>query len=200
MFVTKWGSSGSGNGQFGRPHGIAVASDGSVYVADRDNHRVQKFTSEGVFVKKWGGPGGAHEDGKFNCGGCGVAVGPDGSVYVADSQHHLIQKFTAEGVFITKWPEQPPNNCPGCPGSGDAEFYSAEGVAVASDGTVYIADLDNNRIQKLTSEGVFVIKWGSLGDGDSQFNLPSGIAVAPDGSVYVTGRGNNRIQKFSVGP
>ena len=46
-----------GDGQFNAPAGVAVASDGSVYVTDSGNHRIQKFTSEGVFVSKWGTEG-----------------------------------------------------------------------------------------------------------------------------------------------
>ena len=74
------------------------------------------------------------------------------------------------------------------------------GVVVASDGSVYVAESEGNRIQKFTSEGVFVSKWGTQGEGDGQFSYPTGIVVASDGSVYVTDWYNHRIQKFSVGP
>ena len=58
----------------------------------------------------------------------------------------------------------------------------------------------NHRIQKFTSQGVFLTKWGTEGTGDGQFYFPDGVAVAPDGSVYVADTVSNRIQKFSVGP
>ena len=74
------------------------------------------------------------------------------------------------------------------------------GVALASDGSGYVADSGSNRIQKITLEGVFVSKWGTEGTGDVQFVDPHGVAVASDGSVYVTDWSNARIQKFSVGP
>jgi DNA-binding beta-propeller fold protein YncE len=75
----------------------AVAPDGSVYVADIDNHRIQKFTSAGVFLTKWGTNGTG--DGEFGPRiddpmALGVAVAPDGSVYVADTENHRIQKFS----------------------------------------------------------------------------------------------------------
>jgi hypothetical protein len=135
VFVRKWGTVGSGDGEFRNPNGVAVASDGSVYVADRDNHRIQKFTSEGVFVSQWGTYGSG--DGEFDWP-YDVLVS-DGSVYIADKNNHRIQKFTSEGVFVSKW---------GTYGTGDGEFDYPKGVAVASDGSVYFADRDNHRIQK----------------------------------------------------
>ena len=91
MFVSKWGTDGTGDGQFRYPSDIAVASDDNVYVADAWNHRMQKFTSRGVFVSKWGTEGSG--DGEFS-GPRGLAVASDGSVYVADGHNHRIQKFS----------------------------------------------------------------------------------------------------------
>jgi len=71
---------------------------------------------------------------------------------------------------------------------------------MASDGSVYVSEGNNNRIQKFTSEGVFVSKWGTEGTGYGEFNIPTGVATASDGSVYVADSHNDRIQKFSVGP
>jgi DNA-binding beta-propeller fold protein YncE len=71
---------------------------------------------------------------------------------------------------------------------------------LVSDGSVYIADKNNHRIQKFTSEGVFVSKWGTYGTGDGEFDYPKGVAVASDGSVYFADRDNHRIQKFAPGP
>ena len=93
--------------------------------------------------------------------------------------------------FVSQW---------GTSCTGDGEFYDPRGVAVASDGSVYVSDLLNDRIQKFTSEGVLVSKWGSEGWNDGQFGRPRGVAVASDGSVYVADGDNHRIQKFSVGP
>ena len=84
-------------------------------------------------------------------------------------------------------------------GTGDGEFSWPEGIAVASDGNVYVADKNNYRIQKFTSEGRFVSKWGTEGTDDGEFDYPAGVAVASDGSVYVADIFNNRIQKFLPG-
>jgi len=65
-------------------------------------------------------------------------------------------------------------------GTGDGEFDFAGGVAVASDGSVYVSDWFNHRIQKFTSEGVLVSKWGTEGTGDGQFIQPATVAVASE--------------------
>ena len=65
-------------------------------------------------------------------------------------------------------------------GTGDGEFDSAGGVAAASDGSVYVTDSFQHRIQKFTSEGVFVSKWGTEGTGDGQFIQPATVAVASE--------------------
>ena len=91
VFGSKWGTEGTGAGQFDMPNGVAVAPDGNVYVTEMYNFRIQKFTSAGVFVNKWGMDGTG--DGQFT-GPTGVAVASDGSVYVADVANHRIQKFS----------------------------------------------------------------------------------------------------------
>lgn len=86
-FLRKWGTLGSGDGQFNWPVGVAVDASGNVYVADSGNHRIQKFTSSGAFITNWGTQGTG--DGGFNRP-YGVAVGASGNVYVADSFNNRI--------------------------------------------------------------------------------------------------------------
>jgi len=137
-FLLKWGSSGSGDGQFQSPRGVAVDSSANVYVADT-NHRMQKFDSSGNFLLKWGSYGTG--DGQFNRPG-GVAVDSSGNVYVVDTYNHRMQKFDSSGNFLLKWGSQ---------GTGDGQFQSPKGVAVDSSGNVYVADTNNSRIQKFSS-------------------------------------------------
>jgi hypothetical protein len=185
QFVTKWGSYGSGDGQFYAPHGIAVDGNGDVYVVDTYNHRIQKFTSDGQFVTKWGTQGSGN--GQLYTPYC-ITVDGRGNVYVVDHINHRVQKFTNDGQFVTKW---------GSVGNGDGQFNFHRGIAVDGSGNVYVTDNSNNRVQKFTSDGQFVTKWGSLGSGDGQFEEPEGIAVDSSKSVYVVDRNNHRIQKFS---
>jgi hypothetical protein len=184
QFVLKWGSYGTGDGQFSFPYGVAVDGSGNVYVADTDNNRIQKFTSDGSFITKWDfGTG----DGQFSSP-YGVAVDGSGNVYVTDLYNSRILKFTGDGSFITKW---------GSYGTGDGQFSFPCEVAVDSSGNVYVADTDNNRIQKFTSDGSFITKW-DFGTGDGQFSSPYGVAVDGSGNVYVTDLYNSRILKFAL--
>jgi len=190
VFVSKWGTEGTGDGQFNEPAGVAVAADGSVYVADFANHRVQKFTSEGVFVTSWGTEGTG--DGQFDHPSS-VAVTLDGNVYIADFWNHRIQKFTSEGVFVTKW---------GAEGDGAGQFQDPGAVSVAPDGIVYVADRGNDRIQEFTADGMFLQEWGEWGrfnNGSFYFYEPTDVTVASDGSVYVVHSTPSRIDKFTSG-
>ena len=193
-FELKWGTYGSGDGQFDLPNSMAVDSSGNVYVSDF-NHRIQKFDSSGNFLLKWGRNGGdgtsGNLDGELN-GPIGVAVDGSGNVYVADAGNNRIQKFSgptsqSPPTFALKW---------GTEGSGDGQFITPQGVAVDGSGNVYVADTANNRIQKFDSSGNFLLKWGTNGTGDGQFNLPEGVAVDGSGNVYVADTDNHRIQKF----
>jgi len=193
-FITKWGTYGTGEGQFNEPIGVAVDSSGNVYVADFGNHRIQKFTSTGTFEAKWGTQGTG--DGQFFYPN-GVAVDSSGNVYVADGYtitgNNRIQKFTSTGTFEAKW---------GTYGTGDGQFNGVSGVAVDSSKNVYVLDTGNNRIQKFTSTGTFITKWGSWGTGDGQFNIPynayfGGVAVDSSDNVYMADYENQRIQKFT---
>jgi DNA-binding beta-propeller fold protein YncE len=119
---------------FDYPEGVAVDSSGNVYIADANNNRIQKFTSTGQFITKWGSSGSG--DGEFYYP-CGIAADSRGYVYVVDRSNARIQKFTSDGKFITKW---------GSGGSDDGEFLNPYGVAVDMSGDVYVADIYNFRI------------------------------------------------------
>ena len=82
-------------------------------------------------------------------------------------------------------------------GSADGQFNSPEGVAVDASGSVFVADTRNNRIQKFTNTGAFLMQWGGHGTGDGQFDAAAGVAVDRSGSVFVADQSNHRIQKFT---
>src|SRR5437868_14177705 len=82
-------------------------------------------------------------------------------------------------------------------GTAPGQFSTPAGVAADALGNVYVADLQNQPIQKFDRLGNFVLQWGSNGSGDGQFSFPSGVAVDAAGNVFVTEQGNHRVQKFS---
>ncbi|MCF8145706.1 MAG: 6-bladed beta-propeller [Deltaproteobacteria bacterium] len=170
---------------FMQPSGIATDREGNIYVADTGNDRIQKFSSTGGFITKWGtkGPG----DGEFSYP-YDIAIDGQGNVYVADAANNRIQKFSSAGEFITKW---------GNEGSANGEFSHPYDIAIDDQGNVYVAEYMNNRVQKFTSSGAFILKWGSTGSADGQFSGPHGIAIDDQGNVYVAEYMNNRVQKFT---
>lgn len=190
-FLAKWGAQGSGDGQFeffsaeNGAHGAVTAdTEGNVYVADTENHRIQSFSPEGTFLAKWGTLG--DRDGQFKYP-VGVTVDLKGNVYVTDKGNSRVQKFTPQGAFLAAW---------GSWGEGDGKFNEPRGVAVDVSGNVYVADSFNDRIQKFSPEGAFQAKWGSQGSGEGQFDYPYGVAVHGSGNIYVVEKGNCRVQKF----
>jgi sugar lactone lactonase YvrE len=185
-YITTWGSTGAGDGELSVPAGVAVDRNGSVYVADSGNHRVQKFSPHGAFITKWGTQGGG--DREFS-DPRDVTTDAIGNVYVADTGNHRIQKFTSSGGDLRKWGG--PN-----PGSGEGDFNLPAGIATDAAGNVYVADTGNHRIQKFTATGGFLGQWGTLGPGNDQFNGPADVATDAAGNVYVADRHNDRVQKF----
>ncbi|MCU1266238.1 MAG: repeat containing protein [Acidobacteria bacterium] len=185
-FISKWGTSGSADGQFLTPTGIGVDSAGNVYVAEGNGNRVQKFDNNGTFLLKFGIPGDV--PGGF-VSPSGVAVDSLGNIYVSDSFTDKISKFDSSGAFIVRW---------GGSGSGSGQFLGASGVAVDSANNIYASDTNNHRVQKFTAAGVFVSSWGSSGSGDGQFSQPQGLGIDSTNNVYVADTGNSRIQKFTA--
>jgi sugar lactone lactonase YvrE len=185
-FVDEWGETGSGPGQFRFPASVAVDSTGTVYVADSENDRIQRFDENGAFLGEWGESGAGA--GQF-ANPEAVDVDASGNVYVADKGNYRIQKFTSAGGFVSQW---------GGHGSAAGQFEAPEGIATDAAGDVYVADAGNDRIEKFTSAGAFVASWGGPGKAAGQFNEPDGVAVDPAGNVYVSDSGNDRIQKFTT--
>ena len=188
-----FGSAGAALGQFQAPHEIAFAPDGTIYVADGKNNRIQHLTVSGQVLQAWGSFGdistGNAPGGTFN-EPWGVAVGPDGSVFVADTWNHRIQKFTADGKFVKQW---------GYFGTADKPdaLWGPRGLAVDSKGHVYVTDTGNKRVVIFDEDGNFVAQFGSAGLDPGQFDEPVGLAVDAQGNVYVADTWNQRVQVFA---
>ena len=186
------GQTGSNPGELNAPRGIALAPDGSLFVADSKNNRIQHFAADGALITLWGAfadsaqgdaPGGTFNE------PWDVAVAPDGTVYVSDTWNHRIQAFTSDGQFIRMW------GFFGQAETGDA-FWGPRGLAIDSRGRVYVADTGNKRIAIFEADGTFVTQFGTAGLEIGQFDEPTGVAIGPDDLVYVADTWNQRVQSF----
>jgi hypothetical protein len=204
-FIRKWGSSGSGPGQFDIADDVAFDSQGRVFVVDKLNNRIQRFSSIGAFQLQWGSPGSGN--GQFNKP-VGIAIDAADNVFVAEQYGHRIQKFTVDGAFVHKW---------GTFGAAQGQFNEPIHIAVDAAGNVYVPDSKNHRIQKFDGNGTFLTMWGSccniatgqgcvdpdmggpLQLGDGQFLEPEGVTVDALGDIYVVDTRNHRVQKFRPG-
>ena len=184
------GITGSEPGQFQSPRDIALAPDGTLYVADTSNNRIQHLSADGKVLQVWGSfanlANGAAPGGTFY-EPWGIAVGDDGSVYVADTWNHRIQKFTSDGKFVNMW---------GYFGQSETPFaiWGPRDIAIDSNGNLFLTDTGNKRIVVYDPDGNFVTQFGSVGVEPGQFDEPVGVAVDKNGLVYIADTWNQRIQ------
>jgi DNA-binding beta-propeller fold protein YncE len=184
----KAGIEGGLGGEMSSPNGVATDSAGNVYVADAANNRIQKFDSQGNFLRTWGKDVASFPAGADICaaaslcqaggvGGlagemsspAGVATDSAGNVYVADSSpNHRIQKFSSTGSFERAWGKDVVSAGPGNTGTG---FEICAGAATCKAG-------EN----------------GALG---GEMTFPLGVATDSAANVYVADSSNSRIQKFN---
>ncbi|MFA5891305.1 MAG: hypothetical protein WDA27_10235 [Actinomycetota bacterium] len=191
------------------PSGVAVAPDGSVFIADADTNRIRKVDPAGIMstVAGNGSSGFSGDGGPATQAGLDptdVAVAPDGSIFIADSGNDRIRKVDPDGTISTVAGNE------SCCFSGDggpatqANLSYPRGVAVAPDGSIFIADYYNSRIRKVDPAGIISTVAGN-GNGDfsgdggpatqASLSYPRGVAVAPDGSIFIADSGNYRIRK-----
>lgn len=166
-YLSQWGSEGTGDGQFSLPMSIAVDSTNNVYVLDATQKNVQKFTSNGAFIAKWGG---------ITYSPYGITIDEANNVYVTD--YYRVIKFDASGNQLLTW---------GTGGSGDGQFGVAYGIAADKNGHIYVADVNNSRIQKFDTNGNFITKWSAAG----VYNLTA------NGSGHIYTQNNGQAGKIS---
>lgn len=178
------GGEGELDGMLCRPWGITTDHTGHIIVADRSNHRIQVFSSEGIFSHKFGRLG--SDVGLLNRP-AGVAVDDRRNIIVADKDNHRVQVFTFEGRFVLQF---------GGHGSRPGQFNYPWDVAVNKDGSrIVVTDTRNHRIQMFDGNGRFITKYGfdTSCDRRRYFDAPRGVAWLSDGRVAVTDFNLHRV-------
>ena len=198
---------------FDKPNSTATDSAGNVYVADFNHHAVRKITPAGV-VTTIAGFAADGETGDRDGTGIdarlffptGIAVDRVGNIYVTEQQGYTIRKITPAGVVSTL------AGTFGVPGSADgigngASFYYPCGIAVDSAGNVYVSEILNQTIRKITPAGVVSTITGAAGvrgstDGPgavARFSNPADLAIDNTGNLYVADNLNSTIRKIVLG-
>ena len=203
------GLAGSADGTaatFNQPVGLAVAPDGTVYLADSANALIRVRRPDGsvaTFAGSASQRGFANGTNATFSAPLALALDPAGNLYVADSANHLIRKITPAGVVSTF---AGTGGVSGSRDGTDARFNTPSGLACDSAGNLYVADTNNNTIRKITPAGTVSTLAGLAGVSGAQdgsgtsalFNQPRGLTVSPSGQLYVADTGNSSLRRVSL--
>ncbi len=190
-FDTDWGKLPNGV-KYGYTHGVVVDSQQRILIHNRSKDAVVIFDQGGKFVKSWG------ED--FETGAHGMLVSNEGGaeyLYLADPERHLVAKTTLDGerLWVLRYPRE-------CSAYTKEEQYKPTNVAVAPDGTIYIADgYGLSWVHQYSAKAEYIRSWGGKGKEAGQLDCPHGIWIDTRGSkpiVVVADRSNARLQTFSL--
>jgi len=189
--------------RFNAPMGIDVDAAGNAYVADYNNHRVRKITSEGVVTTLAGTGKAGFKNGTGKIAQFyrpkGIAVTDDGIVYVSERDNHRIRRITPDGTTTTfagsTWGMRD--------GKGAAaRFHQPGGMALDSAGNLIVSDPENNAVRKISPQGDVItlvgISWAGNTDGvgavGTRLNHPRGVDVDASGNIYIADTDNHSVR------
>jgi DNA-binding beta-propeller fold protein YncE len=152
---------------FTRPHGITIGLDDTVYCVDDLDHTVRKFTPEGRLLMTLGTSGIGSDTGSTSIDyrtiqragppfhyPTNLAIAPSGDLFISDGYGNArVHRFSADGKLLHSWGE---------PGAGPGQFHVPHGIAIDRQGTVYVADRENSRVQLFSPDGEFLTEWTDL--------------------------------------
>lgn len=194
--------------QFSELYGICIDGSGNLYVPDFFNNRIRKVTATGVVTTLAGNATNGFTNGAGTAASFynpfQTATDAAGNVYVADYYNHAIRKITPAGVVTTLAGS-------GTAGSADgtgaaASFRQPGGLTVDANGNVYVADVYNNKIRKITPAGIVSTVAGGSGPGNTNGIGTAALFDSPlcilgdftNNAIYVSEYGNHRIRKIVI--
>lgn len=211
----------SGNGgqataaKLNKPMAVVTDAAGNVYIADNGNHTVRVVNAAG-FIKNYAGNGISGYSGDDDTAHLGqlslpqaLSITAMGDLYIADAGNHVI-RMVSNGTHIMSTVAG--SGTPGNAGDGgmatDAQLSTPSGVAVAASGDIYIADIFNNKVRKVTATTGVISTYagtgvsGNSGDGgpaaNAAMSYPSGVSLDISGNLYITDQGNNNVRMVNT--
>jgi peptidylamidoglycolate lyase len=176
-----------GEKMFVRPHGLRVDPDGYIWVTDKDDNLIYKFTHDGRVVMRIGTQGKAGWDATHFDGVADLAFTPTGDFYVADGyQNSRVAKFSKDGRFQFEW---------GKKGSAPGQFDCPHSIALDRQGLVYVADRGNSRVQIFDPKGKYLREWKT-----PELGRPWAVTVGPDDFAYVVDGGDAYLKQSRTDP
>ncbi len=186
VFVSGFGSNGTGAGQFQGPTGVDVNIFNNQIIISDVSNRIQIFDSTGNFISQFGSSGAG--PGQF-ANPVGVTFNSSNSeIIISDSNNNRIQTFTSTGTYLSQF---------GSFGTGNGQFNNPAATAINyATGQIFVSDDANNRVQVFDSAGNYQSQFGITGTGPGEFEFPFGISVN-NGFITVVDSANNRVQIFN---
>jgi YD repeat-containing protein len=177
-FESPIGTPGEGDGELDDPNDVALAPDGTVWVVDSRNDRVQHFSAEGEFLDKFGSTGTG--DGQFRWP-VSVAIDSEGDIWVGDMNNDRVQQFDEDGEFLSKFGS-----------SGEGQIRYSRSLAIDANDHIWVADAGDHVIKEFNQQGEFIKQIGRkpgqdgfLPPNSESLGQPLGVDIAPNGDVWV---------------
>jgi sugar lactone lactonase YvrE len=185
---------------FDTPSALAFDRRGNLYVADTGHHTIRKITPAGVVTTLAGTGHAGYLDGPGNLaqfnGPVGLALDKAGNVFVADTYNDRIRRIAPDGTVTTVAGNGAPGDADGA--ASTAAFDTPSGIAVAQDGTLYIADTGNDAVRAIAPTGlVSTLAAPAEGERRPLLKRPVGITLTHDGVLYVSASSGGRILQFA---
>ena len=215
------GSSGDGGlailAKFKNAEGVFVVANGDLYLADTGNHEIRKVTAltgivtlvVGSTSPGYSGDGGAATAARLRLPAA-IVVAANGDMYIADTGNDAVRKVTAATGIATTYAGTGTTGYTGDGGAAtSARLSGPQGLVLAANGDLYIADTGNNVIRRVTAATGVITTFagtgtaGFLGDGgvatSARLNAPESVSISASGELYIADAGNNRIRRVSTG-